>query len=95
MIERSHHDMGGQPSGKVEPTEHDYADWERRVDATLVVSAPIFLQRLRVMARPGMTAERLDGILRQQVPDALKSSTSLTRSRELRWRFQARARSGP
>ena len=33
MIERSHHDMGGQPAGKVEPTEHDYPDWERRVDA--------------------------------------------------------------
>jgi dephospho-CoA kinase len=45
---------------------------ERRVDAVLVVSAPAFLQRHRVMARPGMSAERLDGILRQQVPDALK-----------------------
>jgi dephospho-CoA kinase len=45
---------------------------ERRVDATLVVSAPAFLQRRRVMARPGMTAEKLDGILRQQVPDAEK-----------------------
>jgi len=45
---------------------------ERRVDATLVVSAPAFLQRRRVMARPGMTVEKLDGILRQQVPDALK-----------------------
>jgi dephospho-CoA kinase len=45
---------------------------DRRVDATLVVSAPPFLQRRRVMARPGMTAERLDGILGQQVPDALK-----------------------
>jgi len=45
---------------------------DRRVDATLVVSAPSFLQRRRVMARPGMTAERLDGILRQQVPDAVK-----------------------
>lgn len=45
---------------------------DRRVDATLVVSAPVFLQRHRVMARPGMTAERLDGILRQQVPDVLK-----------------------
>ncbi len=33
MIERSHHDMGGLPAGKVEPVEHDYADWERRVDA--------------------------------------------------------------
>ena len=45
---------------------------ERRVDATLVVSAPRFLQRRRVMARPGMTAEKLDGILRQQVPDSIK-----------------------
>lgn len=25
--------MGGLPAGKVEPTERDYADWERRVDA--------------------------------------------------------------
>src|SRR5260221_1240922 len=45
---------------------------ERRVDATLVVSAPAFLQRRRVLARPGMTDERLAGILRQQVPDAVK-----------------------
>ena len=45
---------------------------ERRVDATLVVSAPAFLQRHRVMARPGMSAERFSGILRQQVPDADK-----------------------
>jgi hypothetical protein len=33
MIERSHHDMGGLPAGKVEPTEHDYPEWERRIDA--------------------------------------------------------------
>ena len=33
MIGRSHHDMGGLPAGKVERTEHDYAQWERRVDA--------------------------------------------------------------
>ena len=25
--------MGGLPAGKVERTEHDYAEWERRVDA--------------------------------------------------------------
>jgi hypothetical protein len=25
--------MGGLPAGKVEPTEHDYPEWERRVDA--------------------------------------------------------------
>ena len=45
---------------------------ERRVDATLVVSAPAFLQRRRVLARPGMTADKLTGILRQQVADAVK-----------------------
>jgi hypothetical protein len=32
---RAHHDMGGLPAGKVEPTEHDYALWEKRVDALL------------------------------------------------------------
>jgi nitrile hydratase len=36
-VEKSHHDMGGEPAGKVEPTEHDYADWERRVDAMAVL----------------------------------------------------------
>ena len=45
---------------------------ERRVDATLVVTAPSFLQRRRVMARSGMTLEKFAGILRQQVPDPLK-----------------------
>ena len=37
MIERSHHDMGGQPGSRVEPVEHDYADWERRIDAMAVL----------------------------------------------------------
>lgn len=37
MIERSHHDVGGLPGGRVEPTEHDYADWERRIDAMAVL----------------------------------------------------------
>lgn len=37
MIERSHHDMGGLPAGKVKRSEHDYADWERRVDAMVVL----------------------------------------------------------
>ena len=33
MIQRGHHDMGGLPAGKVERTEHDTAEWERRTDA--------------------------------------------------------------
>jgi Nitrile hydratase beta subunit len=32
---RSHHDMGGLPAGPVERTEHDYAFWEKRVDALM------------------------------------------------------------
>jgi len=34
---RSYHDMGGLPAGPVDRSEHDYADWERRVDAMGVV----------------------------------------------------------
>ncbi len=32
---RRHHDMGGEPAGPVERSEHDYALWEKRVDAIL------------------------------------------------------------
>ena len=45
---------------------------ERNVDAVVVVSAPEALQRERVLARPGMTAEKLDAILARQTPDAEK-----------------------
>src|SRR5205823_1119720 len=38
---RGHHDMGGLPAGKVEPTEHDYEEWERRVDALMLLCAGI------------------------------------------------------
>ena len=37
MIERQHHDLGGRPAGKVERSEHDYSEWERRVDALSVL----------------------------------------------------------
>ena len=30
-----HHDMGGLPAGPIEQSEHDYAPWEKRVDAIL------------------------------------------------------------
>ncbi len=29
------HDMGGNDAGPVEATEHDYAPWEKRVDAIM------------------------------------------------------------
>lgn len=45
---------------------------ERRCDHVLVVSAPKFLQRQRVLRRPGMSADRFAAILAQQMPDAEK-----------------------
>jgi hypothetical protein len=34
---RGVHDIGGLPDGPVEVSEHDYALWEKRVDALLVL----------------------------------------------------------
>jgi hypothetical protein len=34
---RSHHDMGGLAAGPVLPAEHDYALWEKRVDALMML----------------------------------------------------------
>jgi dephospho-CoA kinase len=45
---------------------------QARVDAVVVVSAPHHVQRERVLARPGMTPDKLDHILSRQVPDAEK-----------------------
>jgi dephospho-CoA kinase len=45
---------------------------ERRVDAVVVMTAPGFLQRQRVLRRPGMTREKLAAILRRQMPDREK-----------------------
>lgn len=39
------------------------------VDVSIVVSAGAALQRERVLARPGMTTEKFDRILAQQMPD--------------------------
>ena len=41
-------------------------------DKVIVVSAPAEVQRRRVLARPGMTAAKLDAILARQMPDADK-----------------------
>jgi len=45
---------------------------EKNMHKVIVVSAPAEMQRQRVLAREGMTPERLDAILAQQVPDAEK-----------------------
>ncbi len=44
----------------------------RQVDLIVVVSAPAFVQRARVLARPGLTADALQKILQHQMPDAGK-----------------------
>jgi len=45
---------------------------EGRVDGVIVVSAPAWLQRQRVLRRSGMTEDRLRAVLAQQLPDAQK-----------------------
>ena len=42
------------------------------VDVVVVVSAPLEVQRARVLSRPGMTAGRFDAIIAKQAPDLEK-----------------------
>lgn len=43
-----------------------------QVDQVVVVSAPLAVQRARVLARPGMTAEKFEQIRARQIPDEVK-----------------------
>ncbi|MGB3738420.1 MAG: dephospho-CoA kinase [Pontixanthobacter sp.] len=45
---------------------------EKQVDHVVVVSAPAAIQRERVLAREGMTAQKFDNIVNLQMPDAEK-----------------------
>ena len=48
---RRHHDMGGEPAGSVQQSEHDYAFWEKRVDALLVLLTQNKLLRVDELRR--------------------------------------------
>jgi len=45
---RSHHDMGGLPAGPVGRDEHEYAAWEKRVDALMMLLSHKDRQRVKV-----------------------------------------------
>lgn len=45
---------------------------DKLVDAVIVMSAPAGIQRKRVLERPGMSIERLEGLLARQLPDDVK-----------------------
>lgn len=60
---RGHHDMGGLPAGTVEPAEHDYQLWEKRVDALMVL----------LTAKGLMTVDELRRGIEALPPDAYDS----------------------
>ena len=62
-IFKGHHDMGGEPAGMVTPSEHDYAEWERRVDALMVLLTGVRGKRL-------MTVDELRKNIEAIGPDA-------------------------
>lgn len=45
---------------------------QERVDAVVTVSAPAAVQRARLLERPGLTEERLEALIANQLPDAEK-----------------------
>ena len=45
---------------------------DRRCDLVITVSAPAFLQRQRVLSRPGMSPAKLDAVLAEQMSDREK-----------------------
>lgn len=45
---------------------------DKLVESVLVVSAPFWIQKKRVLQRPAMTEQKFHAILKRQVPDLLK-----------------------
>lgn len=62
MNYRGVHDIGGLPAGPVEASEHDYALWEKRVDALLVLLSKKGLMRVDELRRniEGLGADAYD-----------------------------------
>lgn len=63
---RGHHDMGGLAGGPVDRAEHDYALWEKRVDALMM----LLTNRLRLM-----TVDQLRKGIEALPPDAYEKMT--------------------
>jgi hypothetical protein len=61
---RGHHDMGGQPAGKLELDEHAYEDWERRVDALMMLCSGVKAKKRLV------TVDELRKNIESLAPDA-------------------------
>ena len=59
------HDMGGNAAGHISPDEHDFALWEKRVDALMVLSSAAGL----------MTTDSLRRVLEDMGPDAYETMT--------------------
>lgn len=59
------HDMGGQPAGQIDRNEHDYALWEKRVDALMVLCS----------ARGYFTVDGLRRVLEDMGPEAFETQT--------------------
>jgi Nitrile hydratase beta subunit len=61
---RGIHDIGGLPAGPVEATEHDYALWEKRVDALMVLLSKKGLLTVDELRRniEGLGAEAYDAM---------------------------------
>ena len=62
---RRWHDMGGDPAGDIDLDEHDYALWEKRVDALMVLAS----------AKGHFTVDGLRRVLEDMGPEAFETMT--------------------
>ena len=62
---RRWHDMGGDPAGKIDHDQHDFALWEKRVDALMVLAS----------AKGLMNTDSLRRVLEDMGPEAYETMT--------------------